>query len=326
MREPTDSSMRVGVIGRGFGARVVAPVFAETDGCDVVEVVSPRDESAVRALCARSDVHLIAVHSPPFLHVDHVAAAIAGGKAVLCDKPFGSNAAEATEMLALAEAAGVAHFLNFEFRCHPARQALRNLVRDGAIGAIEHVHWSAFNGGSRVPLRRYGWLFDAARGGGWIGAWGSHVLDFLRWTFGEVVGARADLRTTIAERPDADGALHRCTAEDGFTATLTLESGAAVTIDTTFAAPVTIPQRVTVIGTDGVLEAVADRRVSLRTDAGVREEFEIDPTTDDPHLLPMRRWAAAVRDAITSGEVGPDVPTFADGLACARLMDTLRGR
>ena len=30
------SPVRVGVIGTGFGARVVAPVFSATDGCTVV--------------------------------------------------------------------------------------------------------------------------------------------------------------------------------------------------------------------------------------------------------------------------------------------------
>ena len=93
------ATVRVGVIGLGIGARVVAPVFEETEGCTVVDLVSPRDDEAVRALCARTDVDLISVHSPPFLHLDHVRRAIEGGHAVLCDKPFGVNAAEAQVMV-----------------------------------------------------------------------------------------------------------------------------------------------------------------------------------------------------------------------------------
>jgi hypothetical protein len=38
----------------------------------------------------------------------------------------------------------------------------------------------------------------------------------------------------------------------------------------------------------------------------------------------MRRWAETVRDAVRSGVTGPDVPTFVDGVACARVMDALR--
>ena len=46
--------------------------------------------------------------------------AVEAGKDVLCDKPFGKNGAEAREMRDAAKAAGVLHFLNFEFRQQPA--------------------------------------------------------------------------------------------------------------------------------------------------------------------------------------------------------------
>lgn len=318
------TTVRVGVVGRGFGARVVAPVFAETDGCEVVDVVSPRDGVATRALCARSDVDLVAIHSPPFLHDEHVRWALDAGHAVLCDKPFGRNAAEAAGMLGAAVRAGAVHLLNFEFRHHPAREQLRALVLDGAVGEVEHVQWSAFSAGSRAPLRRYGWLFDSALGGGWVGAWGSHAIDFLGWTFGEIADASAECRTTITRRPDSEGRLRRCTAEDGFTASLRTASGTTITIDTTFVAPVNVPSRITVIGSDGVLESVGDHRIVLHTDDGVREEFELDHGSGDPHLLPMRRFAAVVRDCVRRGVVLPGEPTFADGLACARVMDRLR--
>ena len=75
--------MKVVVIGTGFGARVVAPAFAGTDGCEVVDVVSPRDDAAIKVATARPDVDLVSVHSPPFMHAQHVRAALGAGKAVL---------------------------------------------------------------------------------------------------------------------------------------------------------------------------------------------------------------------------------------------------
>src|SRR2546425_5100512 len=92
-------AMRVGIVGTGFGRRVVAPVFAETPGCVVVEVVTPRDAGGVEVLCARKDVDLVSVHSPPFLHARDVRSALAAGKHVLCDKPFALDAAEARDLL-----------------------------------------------------------------------------------------------------------------------------------------------------------------------------------------------------------------------------------
>jgi hypothetical protein len=38
----------------------------------------------------------------------------------------------------------------------------------------------------------------------------------------------------------------------------------------------------------------------------------------------MRGWVPAVIDAVRNGAVPDGEPTFADGLACARVMDQLR--
>ena len=307
--------VRIGIVGRGFGARVVAPVFAETEGCEVVDVVSARDDAAVRDLCARTNLDLVAVHSPPFLHLTHLGYALDAGHAVLCDKPFGCNAEDAAAMLDHARAAGALHLGNLEFRYQPGRVTLRELANSGAVGAVEHVEVSQFSAGSRVPLRRYGWLFDAERGGGWLGAWGSHFLDYVRWTFGEVVACGAELRTDIPERPDADGVLQECTAEDAFVAWLRTERGVSITIDTSFVAPVNLPSRVTVIGSDGVLELRSDHRITRYTGEGSEEVFQLDVTAADPHLIPMQRWAEVVRDAVRDREAPPDAATLEDGLA-----------
>jgi predicted dehydrogenase len=200
---------------------------------------------------------------------------------------------------------------------------LRELIHEGAIGDVRHVQWSVF--GSGFVRRRWGWLFDAELGGGWIGAWGSHVIDFLRWTFGELTAAEAERRTLVTERPDREGAVHQCTAEDSFTARLHTASGVSVTIDTSFVTPANVPPRVLVIGSDGVLEVLADVRITRRTLEGAEEVFALDPPKDeDPHFLPMRGWVPVVLDAVRNGAVPDGAPTFADGLACARVMDQLR--
>jgi predicted dehydrogenase len=324
--------VRVGVIGRGFGARVVAPVFEQTDGCKVVDVVSPRDPAAVANLCARNDVDLISVHSPPFLHLDHVRRAIDGNHAVLCDKPFGRNAVEAQEMSDRARDAGVVNLVNYEFRCHPVRAELRALVRGGAVGVVEHVQWSSWLSGWRTPLRRYGWVFDSGLGGGWVRAYASHNIDFLRWTLGEISDASAALRTAIAERPDAAGRAHRCSAETGFTATMRTETGVSIAIDSTATAAVERPNQVVVIGSDAILDPIHPRRShTVHQSAGWIERHARERTTvpfrleqaGDNHRLEMTPWAAIVRDAVRNGAAAPDSPTFADGLACAVVMDRL---
>jgi predicted dehydrogenase len=311
--------MRVAIVGAGFGARVVAGVFRD-EGSDV-EVVSARDDAAVRAAIA-APVDLVSVHSPPFLHATHVGWALEQGRDVLCDKPFGRSADEARAMLAAAEGAGVLHLLNFEFRQEPTRVALRQVVADGGIGTPVHLHWTAFNSGSRRPLRQYGWLFDREAGGGWIGAFGSHVIDTIRGLLGEITDATATLRTDITERPDADGAMHRCTAEDAFTAQLQIEGGATATIDTAFAAPVNLMPRITVFGTEGVAELIGSTELHVRRPGEATTVRTFEPFDGDPHLPAMRPWVSLVRKAVeTRRQI---TPSFADGVACARVMDMLR--
>jgi predicted dehydrogenase len=312
--------MRVGVVGAGFGSRIVAPVFRQI-GCDVVDVVSARDSAAVRALCG-SDVDLIAVHSPPFLHGEHVRLALSAGHAVLCDKPFGRSSGEAAALAAEAKAAGVIHLLNFEFRHQPARRKMKELIASGEVGRPEHLHHSAFTSGSRIPLRRYGWLFDQSLGGGWIGAFGAHSIDTMRWLMGEVTAAGARRWVTIPTRPDAEGEQRTCDAEDAFSAWVEFESGATASLDTSFTAAVSLPSRITVTGSEGVIENTGDVRLVLQRADGSRQQFDFDPPRGDPHETAMTGWAREVwRSVVEQRQV---TPSFDDGVACARVMDLFR--
>jgi predicted dehydrogenase len=312
--------MRVGVVGTGFGARVVAGAFAAT-GSVVTEIVTARQPDAVRALC-RSDIDLVSVHSPPFLHAEHVGMAIDAGRAVLCDKPFGTSLDEALAMTDAAAAGGVVNLVNFEFRHQPARRAMHELLASGAIGRPEHLVYTAFTSGSRVPLRPWGWLFDRGRGGGWIGAFGSHAIDLVRWLLGDIRTAGAASWITVTERPDLEGNLHRCDAEDAFTGWMELTSGATATVDTSFAAGVSMAPRIVITGSDGAVENVGDARIVLHRNGGTKEQVDFAPPPGDPHAVAMEAWAGAIARAVMGGV--QLLPSFADGVACMQVMEQWR--
>jgi predicted dehydrogenase len=314
--------MRVGIIGTGFGARVVAGAFRDS-GSEVTGVVTARDPAAVNRLC-RSDVDLVSIHSPPFLHAEHVTTAIDAGRAVLCDKPFGTSADEAQAMTEAAEAAGIINLVNFEFRHQPARRTMQQLLQAGAIGRPEHLAYTAFTSGSRVPLRPWGWLFDRSLGGGWIGAFGSHAIDLIRWLLGDVRRAGAVTWINITERPDADGSLHRCDAEDAFSGWVELRSGATASVDSSFTAGASIAPRIIVTGSDGTIENVGDARVVLHGLDGEKQQFDFGKPGGDGHGTAMSAWATEIRDAVIDGAQAAPLPSFADGLACMRVMEAWR--
>jgi predicted dehydrogenase len=328
--------MKIAIIGVGFGQYAVAPVWRKL-GAEV-EFVTPRDAGAVqRLLDAPAD--LVSVHSPPFLHREHVLAALDRGRNVLCDKPFGLSAVEACAMRDRAEAAGVLHFANLEMRNKPVRARILELVHGGAIGKPQHLSWTFFSNGFRGGT--HGWVNDKDLGGGWINAYGSHLIDFMRVLFdSEIKDCGGFTRIDDRFRKDGDGIEHEATGEDAYSAWFTMENGCTALHDTAYCAAVPMPSRVTIMGDAGTLEVINDKRLELRRAVDVEglsaeerirrgllagegdtiEEFQSAPgEAHEPSLLP---WLSQVKEAL---ETGRQIrPSLDDAVAVAEAMDRLR--
>ncbi|MDG2002697.1 MAG: Gfo/Idh/MocA family oxidoreductase [Novosphingobium sp.] len=311
--------MKVAIIGRGFGSYAMKPAF-EGAGWDV-ELVPSRDDAAVAAACD-GPYDLIAVHSPPFQHREHVMKAIAAGKDVLCDKPFGKNGAEAREMRDAAKAAGILHFVNFEFRHDAVRAKVEELLRSGAIGTLQHASYLTCNNFMRG--RDHGWLNEAEQGGGWLGALGSHVIDMMRWQLGsDVVDCGGMSRLDVPVRPDGKGGEVAGTAADAFAFWMTFANGATATIEAASASAVNLPQRVVYLGTNGAIE-VGDSSVTLLKEGSDPEIFEFSADAGAAMFSALGGWVGAVEQALTTRT--QITPSFDDGVAVGEVMDMLKER
>ena len=93
---------------------------------------------------ARPDIDLIDVCVPNFMHHDLVIAAAEAGKIVVCEKPMAMNVAEAQEMVAAVEKAGVANMVSFNYRRVPAIALAKQLIEEGRIGRPFH-YWGTYN-------------------------------------------------------------------------------------------------------------------------------------------------------------------------------------
>ncbi len=310
--------MKVAIIGRGFGVYAMQPAF-EARGWDV-DVVPSRDEQAVSAACA-GDADLVAVHSPPFQHREHVLKAIDAGKDVLCDKPFGRNAAEAREMRDAAKAAGLLHFLNFEFREQPAMVAAKAMLVEGKIGELQHI--SITSHANYIGGRPFGWLNDAEKGGGWIGAWGSHQIDALRWLAGsEIDSCETTTRIDAPERALEGGGTKTATAEDAFVATFNMENGITAMMDAAFAAPLNLPGITRLLGSAGAIDIENNAKVTLLCPD---EEPQVLDRSEDwgKKVWPaIAGWIGRIEEAREKRE--QIAPNFDDGVAVAEVMDKMR--
>ena len=111
---------------------------------------------------------------------------------MLCEKPFAMHAQEAIEMHDAARSAGVVALIGHEFRYVPARATVARAITQGEIGAARTFSFTQFVSLLADPAARMPeWWFDAARGGGWLGASGSHLVDQLHTWLGDVASVSA---------------------------------------------------------------------------------------------------------------------------------------
>jgi predicted dehydrogenase len=342
------------VIGTGFGCFTHVRALRDA-GFDVHAVVgrdpqktaARADAFGVPSACtsiseafALPGVDAVTIATPPDSHASLVEAAISAGKHVLCEKPLARNAAEARDLLARAEAAGIVHLVGTEFRYDTGQALLRRVVRGGAIGEprlaliLLHVPMLAA-AGAEVPE----WWADAEQGGGWLTAHGSQVIDQIRMTLGEFASVNASV-VNLAPRA--------MSADDGFVVHFTTPSGVAGLMQSTAAdrGPFLIETRV--VGTQGsawiegvgahvlIADANGTHRVDIPDDLRTAPAASPPPgvlTTTYEQMIghgldvgPYTRLAEHFRARIegTPAPDGPEPATFADGVAGMVVLDAMR--
>ena len=227
----SQQTIGIGIVGAGFARTTQIPGFKNCPDARIVSIASGHRENAEKVaaefgiehvandwqeLVQRDDVDLVSVVTPPATHMEITLAALARGKAVLCEKPMAMTADEAKQMTEHAQQANVLALIDHELRFLSNRHAMRAMVHTGAIGKIRHCNY-IFRSDYRAVLDRpWDWWSDETMGGGTLGAIGSHAVDSFRWLLDTEVGeVSALLSTHIAERPDKkSGGVRRVTSDD----------------------------------------------------------------------------------------------------------------
>ncbi len=170
---------------RAVGSRseATAEAFAREHG-------AARAHASYEALARDPEVDAIYIATPHVLHRENTLSCIAGGKAVLCEKPFAMNASEGEEMVAAARSAGTFLCEAMWTRFLPATRRVRELINTGVIGEPRQLECDF---GFRTELDPRGRLFDPALGGGALLDVGIYCVAYARMVFG---GAPAEVHSS----------------------------------------------------------------------------------------------------------------------------------
>ncbi|MDS0295758.1 D-xylose 1-dehydrogenase Gfo6 [Halogeometricum luteum] len=247
---PTDADpMRFAMVGLGWWTREQAiPAVEEADYCATTVLVSSSTEKADELAAdlagveetltyeeyadgAATDAYdAVYVCTPNGLHRDHVEAAAAHDKAVLCEKPLEATVEDARASVDACREADVPLMVAYRVQTEPTVRRARELIRDGAIGDVVSVlgHMSDTILDSTDETS---WRFDPDLSGGTtINDIGIYPLNTIRFVLEE--DPQAVYARTESEQPAYEGtdehAAFQLEFPDGKLASCTVTHSAAV--------------------------------------------------------------------------------------------------
>jgi predicted dehydrogenase len=190
---------KITMLGTGLIGMFYTMVLHGQRSRDQVHVVYSRSEDRVKkfaqdwnipisttdmaAAINHPDTNVVVIGLPNNLHEQAVMMAAEAGKAILCTKPLGCNAAEAKRMLEAVEKAGVFHGYLEDLVYTPKTLKAIKSVQNGALGK---VLWARSR--ETHPGPHSDWFWDKAQsGGGAIVDMGCHCIEIARSFIGKDV-------------------------------------------------------------------------------------------------------------------------------------------
>lgn len=343
----------IGIIGTGFARSVQIPAFLQCENARVVSVASGNLENARstsahfgvghytddwRETVRHDEVDLVCITTPPVLHREMTLSALEHKKHILCEKPMAMNLAEAIEMAAAADAAGVLSLIDHELRFQHGRQTAFAILRRGEIGKIRHAryHFQAPHRGD--PNRQWDWWSDKEQGGGALGAINSHIIDSFHWLLGtRIASVFCQLHTVIKERRDSSGMVRQVTSDDEANMLLRFADGeltedATGMVSVSMTAGPTYQNRLEIFGTDGALRI--DPRGELfvaKTGNEGWDQIEVDlgepivGVPDTGFARGFKAFAPKIIEAVSRREnTVENAATLADGVQVQMVLDAAR--
>jgi predicted dehydrogenase len=179
----------------GSRAQASADAFAK-------DFSAPKAYASYEDLAADPEIDVIYVGTPHVFHKDNALLALRHGKAVLCEKPFTINAAEAAQVFDLARGRGLFVMEAMWTRFLPAIVTVRELLREGTIG---EPRWLSADFGFRAPFNPKSRIFDPALGGGALLDVGIYPVSLASMIFGapQEIQSAARLGPTGVDEQDA---------------------------------------------------------------------------------------------------------------------------
>jgi predicted dehydrogenase len=147
------------------------------------------------------NIDAVIIPLPTHLHLQCAKQAAEANKHILLEKPIATNLKEAREIVTATQKNSVKLMIGYPLRFDNAFQELRTKMESGTLGDIEIAQANYISSGpffhraeSHIPIPVPEWWFrkDLTGGGALIDV-GSHIINLLRWYFGDITDIKSHL-------------------------------------------------------------------------------------------------------------------------------------
>ena len=313
--------VRWGILGTGAIARQFVQGLNSVPHAEVLAVGSrssasaqefadrrsiPRRHASYDDLASDPDVDVVYIATPHPFHAENATLCLEAGKAVLCEKPFCVNAAEAERVVELAREKRLFIMEGMWTRFFPLMEEVRRLVSEGDIGEVRMLN---VDFGFRADLDPASRLFDQRLGGGALLDVGVYCVSFAAMILGRPSGSV--------------GLSHLGETGVDEQASVVLEHEGGGLANLSIGIRTTTPQEATIMGTEGYVRIHAPWwRPKSMTIYRPKEESE---TVDAPVSGNGFNYEAAeVMRCLQAGKTESDVMPLDETISVMRTMDRIR--
>lgn len=149
-------------------------------------------------LLKEPEIDAVIIALPTHLHLQCATMVAEAGKHMLLEKPMARNVGEAREILKIAQKNSVKLMMGYHLRFNQCFREIKERLENKELGDVEIAYGTFissgpfFHRGGHTPVRVPEWWFNKElTGGGALIDVGSHVINLLRWYFGEIIDIRA---------------------------------------------------------------------------------------------------------------------------------------
>jgi predicted dehydrogenase len=206
-------NVNLGIIGLGYIGQIHLRHSLKLSNARVAAVadLSPKALEAAKSFGVKKtytdyadllkdpEVDAVLIGLPTHLHLKCTQQAAEAHKQIFLEKPIAVTTDEAKEIISVSEKNSVKLMMGYPLRFNKTFIQVKSDLDNGLIGEVEDAHATYISSGpffhraegySPVPVPEW-WFNTKLTGGGVLIDLGCHVINLMRWFFGEVVDVKA---------------------------------------------------------------------------------------------------------------------------------------